>query len=286
MLFRSTGIVIRRDYDASLPSLKLDEYQMQQVFMNIIVNSAQAMKNADTEAPRITVRTHLTKDEKQLVIEIEDNGPGIPPENRKSVFEPFFTTKQEDEGTGLGLPVSLSILKSHGGTILLSRSRGRESGAGFRIVLPLPKSAVAPSPKTRKTTVRRDLTGRVLVVDDEPSMLKMTQAALQRTGLDVISASTVKEALAELVRHDFDMALVDVYLPDGSGMDIWDFVQSHHPQLVGRVVFITGEPQIRRKIETRLGVDPKILLKPFHVNDLYDVVKDQIGDRITELSST
>src|SRR6056297_1280063 len=140
-------------------------------------------------------------------------------------------------------------------------------------------------PHNKKRTIRRNLSGRVLAVDDEASLLKMTRMALQRIGLEVITAATVKDALAQLVNYDFDMALVDMYLPDGTGMDIWEFVQNHQPQLAGKVVFVTGEPRVRRKLENRLGIDPPLLLKPFHVNSLYETVRNHLGEHAASAAS-
>ncbi|MFO7821401.1 MAG: ATP-binding protein [Lentisphaeria bacterium] len=280
--FRNTGIIISRDYDATLPHIALDEYQMQQVFMNLIVNSAQAMKEAQTESPKIFVSTHLTHDEKQLVVELADNGPGIPQEYKDKVFTPFFTTKDEDEGTGLGLPVSLSIVKEHGGNILLHKTKN--TGTCFKIVFPLPEETVVASQKKPSHTVRRQLTGRILAVDDEPSLLKMTKTALAKSGLEVVTASTVKEALAALAQEEFDMLLVDMYLPDGNGMEIWGFLQNHQPQLASNLVFMTGDPRVRKKIAARLGMEAPLLLKPFHVNDLYETVRKHLGEDVTELA--
>lgn len=275
--FRNTGITISRDYDTTLPHIKIDEYQMQQVFMNLIVNSAQALNESETEQPEITVRTHPTRNDKQMVVEISDNGPGIPKEHRHQIFQPFFTTKPDGEGTGLGLPVSLGIVKEHGGTIL--HSRPRNSGACFKIILPAPNKTAPPSSSTGKSTSHGQLAGRILAVDDEQSLLSMMCTALEKAGLEVITTDSVKGASAELARHEFDMVLVDMYLEDGNGIDIWEFVQDHQPQLVGKIIFMTGEPEVRKKIEARLGIDPPLLLKPFHVKDLYDIVRENLDSR-------
>lgn len=275
--FRNTGITISRDYDTTLPHIRMDEYQMQQVFMNLIVNSAQALNESETDRPEITVRTHLTRNDKQMVIELSDNGPGIPQEHRQQIFQAFFTTKPDGEGTGLGLPVSLGIVKEHGGTIL--HSSPRKSGACFKIILPVPdKTSAAASPK-RQSTSCRQLSGRILAVDDEKSVLSMMCAALEKVGLEVITADSVKGASAEIARHDFDMALVDMYLEDGNGMDIWELIQDHQPQLVDKIIFMTGEPEVSKKIAARLGIDPPLLLKPFHMKDLYDTVRENLESR-------
>ncbi len=115
--FRTNSIAVQRRYAESIPVMELDEYQIQQVFMNLIINAVQAMRDARVIAPQITVATSVCNDGRELLIEIADNGPGIPPHLLPHIFDPFFTTKSDDQGTGLGLTVSQEIIRSHGGDV-------------------------------------------------------------------------------------------------------------------------------------------------------------------------
>lgn len=129
-------IEIVRNYSGKLPPVSCEEGKIQQVLFNILKNGAQAMQVADTENPRITVRTVFDYDRQMACVEIEDNGPGIDENIRKRIFEPFFTTKPVGEGTGLGLSVSYFIItENHGGKISVESELGRFTR--FHIKLPL-----------------------------------------------------------------------------------------------------------------------------------------------------
>jgi signal transduction histidine kinase len=130
--FRKIKIV--RNYDMIETKILCESSKMQQVFLNLLKNSAQAMANANTENPCITLDVH--SDSNMIQIEIEDNGPGMPEDIRKRVFEPFFTTKDVGVGTGLGLSVSYFIItENHGGTMGVESTPGR--GARFIVRLPV-----------------------------------------------------------------------------------------------------------------------------------------------------
>ena len=128
-LFHNINIV--KDLDASLPLLPSDIQQLYHLFMNIILNAAQAMEGKGI----LTVKSFLLTNEEQVCIEISDTGPGISEENLPHIFEPFFTTKEEGKGTGLGLSLAYRIVQNHGGHIR-AESR-REKGTTFSIILPI-----------------------------------------------------------------------------------------------------------------------------------------------------
>ncbi len=124
-------VTITRRYGRDIPGVTVDTQQMRQVFMNILMNAKQAIK----EEGDITIRTLVDSIERELWIEISDNGTGISEEDRARIFDPFYTTKSEKGGTGLGLSVSYGIIKQHGGDIEVHTNAGR--GSMFRICLPL-----------------------------------------------------------------------------------------------------------------------------------------------------
>lgn len=128
-LFHNINIV--KDLDASLPLVLVDIQQLYHLFMNIILNAAQAMEGKGI----LTVKSLLLKSEEQVCIEISDTGPGISEANLPHIFEPFFTTKEEGKGTGLGLSLAYRIVQNHGGHIH-AESR-REKGTTFSIILPI-----------------------------------------------------------------------------------------------------------------------------------------------------
>jgi CheY-like chemotaxis protein/two-component sensor histidine kinase len=278
--FRANNITVVREYGRDLPLVVLDQYQMQQVFMNLIINAAQAMLQAQTPQPRLTV-TSRRDATGGLTVEIADNGPGIPQSHLTRIFEPFFSTKQ-DQGTGLGLPISQGIVQQHNGSLTVTSREGE--GARFRVSLPLTELVLAPEPLppqpepvSRPEPPRVEVfEGRVLVVDDELSVLDMAKQALSQTGLDVVTATTVKEAIEQLKATTFSLVITDVRMPDGDGTKIWEFVRAQQPRLTGHLIFVTGDPQVASRICSRLGVEVPTILKPFHVEDLCAKVRERL----------
>ncbi|MGB3863629.1 MAG: cache domain-containing protein [Candidatus Aminicenantaceae bacterium] len=125
------NIQVKKHYSTDLPLIVADSSQLQQVFMNIILNAADAMNGNG----RLTLRTYLDSSGKDLIIDFEDTGPGIREEDKKKIFDPFFTTKEVGQGTGLGLSISYSIIRKHQGTIDVQSTFGE--GATFTIKLPI-----------------------------------------------------------------------------------------------------------------------------------------------------
>jgi signal transduction histidine kinase len=122
-----------------LPLVECAPSQLDQVFLNLIVNAAQAMPQG--KMGLIDIRTDC--DDKRVWIEVQDNGPGIPPEILKKIFDPFFTTKDPGTGTGLGLSVSQNIIQQHNGTLEVSSVVG--VGTTFKITLPIQRPAAKGS---------------------------------------------------------------------------------------------------------------------------------------------
>ena len=201
-----------------LPPILADTKQIQQVLVNLFTNSMQAM-----EAHGGVLIVNLQADEGAVCVEVEDHGTGIPPEMLPRVFDPFFSTKAN--GTGLGLSVSYSIVRAHGGDLTVRSTLGE--GTTFTVRLPIPEAGVA--------SVRS-----VLVIDDDPAVAESLMAMLRREGLTVRSAATGSEGLAILGRESFDAIFLDVRLPDISGQEVYARLAAEQPMTARRVVFVTG----------------------------------------------
>ncbi|MBN1255120.1 MAG: HAMP domain-containing protein [Deltaproteobacteria bacterium] len=143
--FKSKGIAVSLHVESSLPLLEIDPHQMEQVFLNLFFNAAHAMPNGGKLEVTTSLLKHVRKSSTSVkaVVEVKDNGIGIPPEHLKNIFDPFFSTKEG--GTGLGLPISLGIVESHGGKIQVMSKEGK----GTSVIIELPMEGYHPDRKIK-----------------------------------------------------------------------------------------------------------------------------------------
>lgn len=223
-----------KDYGAT-PLVEADDARLGQVFINLLINAAQAIPEGNSDANEVRIVTS-TDALGRAVIDIMDTGPGIPPELLSRVFDPFFTTKPIGVGTGLGLSICHSIITSLGGEI--SASNREERGARLRVVLAPAEAAVAELgvPALSTTNAGR---ARVLIVDDERAVAVTLGRVL--TNHDVTLVTSGREAL-ELLMADapFDLILSDMMMPGMSGMELYERLARERPQIAQRVVFMSG----------------------------------------------
>jgi PAS domain S-box-containing protein len=223
----------------AVPPVLADAAQLGQVFLNLLLNAAQALpenRSAENE-----VRAAIGVDEYHRVwIEISDTGRGIAPEVRDRIFDPFFTTKPAGIGTGLGLPICQTIVTSMNGEITVESELGQ--GSRFRVFLP-----VAPKEPDRKPGSRPDMEmgrrgprARVLVVDDEALIVTALSKVLEREH-DVAAVTSGDKALERLLRDpSFDVILCDVAMPGIGGIELYRALERMRPDLAGRMIFMSG----------------------------------------------
>jgi signal transduction histidine kinase/ActR/RegA family two-component response regulator len=244
-----------------------------QVFVNLIMNAAQALNESEVKNNRITVRTFDSGND--VVFEVNDNGPGMTSDVVGRIFESFFTTKPRGVGTGLGLPISQGIVRSLGGDITLETQP--ENGATFQVRLPaeLAVRSVPAAPELLAPTYHRR---SVLAVDDEALLLKAYRRMLADVH-DVATALGGRDALLVLEkRRDFDLILCDLQMPEMSGMDLYAKVKSLYPELADRFVFVTGgafSAEARRFLEQAVTC----LSKPFRIEELLGIIEQKIAER-------
>ena len=230
------NITVSLDLDPDDPKIWANGSELQQLVLNLLINAEQAL--VTVEPPRtISVRTRA--DEREARLEIADSGPGIAPAIRAKVFDPFFTTKPEGVGTGLGLSICYGIAREHGGRIWVESEPG--SGARFCVLLPRDQRAEArPSPPA---ALPASASGRlaVLVVDDETALRNALLRFLNRRGIQGEGVADGAEALRVLHQRDFDVIISDVRMPGMSGREFLERLRREHGDLVGRVVFATGD---------------------------------------------
>jgi two-component system NtrC family sensor kinase len=259
------------DIEPDLPMPDIDPNQIQQVFVNLINNAAQAI--ASTGRPgNIVVRARRWLD--GVAIDVIDDGPGMSETLAAQVFEPFFTTKAEGEGTGLGLSISQGIVKEHGGRIMLSSEEG--SGSTFTVQLPLStRSAAPPEDVGTRAPIRRL---RVLVVDDEPHILHYMRATLEAWGHIPVVAADGDEALARATQEQFDLIISDLRMPRFGGREFYEELVRQNPRMAARLVFSTGDTVRGDTLAFLETLDRPYLHKPFSLAELRTLLADVVRE--------
>ncbi len=234
---RSAGIRVEQQPAPDLPLTLADPDQLAQVFNNLITNATQAMVGWGGPRELRIVIGH-DREREQIRIVFEDSGPGIPADLQARIFDPFFTTKPEGAGTGIGLAVCRSTIEAHGGTITAERPAA--GGAAFVITLPV----VRPEAGRARHTARDGgptAAARVLVVDDEPDIRGMLSEILTLDGHEVVQAADGNEALARLAEQRFDLVISDLLMPALDGPGLYERLRANDPEMVERLLFITGD---------------------------------------------
>jgi two-component system cell cycle sensor histidine kinase/response regulator CckA len=269
----------------TVPAVDGNASRLEQVFLNLLLNAVQAFTDGSEEADNL-IRVTLRSEGEHVVAEVNDNGPGIPPELLGRVFDPFFTTKPVGVGTGLGLPICRGIVQTHGGEINVDSKPGH--GATFTLTFPASKlSPIVPrkSDRTPVESVPVRERGRVLVVDDE-SVVAHTLKVLLQGEHDLVVAQSGAEALELLGRSgepaSYDAILCDLMMPGMTGMELFEVLRREHPALAGRVVFMTGGVSMLRVSEFLESVPNAKFEKPFDIAELrrtlHAMVKSSRGD--------
>ncbi|MBI5497445.1 MAG: PAS domain S-box protein [Deltaproteobacteria bacterium] len=217
------------------PLVDANESKLGQVFLNLLINAAHAIPEGQAGTNEIRVRIR-TGDDGDAVVEVHDTGCGIPEELQERIFDPFFTTKPVGQGTGLGLSICKAIIASCGGTLTVRSRVG--VGSCFTVTLP-PSSGASRGTPGEDAPPDAAARGRILVVDDDPLVAVGLRRILQNDH-DVQLADGGRAALAILAEQPFDVILCDLMMPDMTGMDLFAELKRRHPELVDRVVFISG----------------------------------------------
>jgi two-component system NtrC family sensor kinase len=252
------------------PPVWADPHQLHQVLLNLVTNARHALRA--TPPPRqLSIGVHHDVEARRVALEVTDSGPGVPPELRGFVFRPFFTTKSPEEGTGLGLALCHDIVAAHGGTIRVDSAPG--GGALFVVELPLELPEEIPAPPA-PVAVQPPRQGRVLVVDDDLELAGVLAAALRGVGHQVEVAPNGVDALDLLRRGPFDVILTDVRMPKLDGPGLYREIQQHHPELIDRVVFVTGDILGRETAAFLERTRAAHLTKPFDIKQVRRLVAD------------
>jgi PAS domain S-box-containing protein len=224
-----------KDY-GKLPLVEADEARLGQVFINLLVNAAQAIPEGDGDANEIRIVTS-TDTSGRAVIEVRDTGVGIPTPLLDRVFDPFFTTKPVGIGTGLGLSVCHTIVTSMGGQITVASEEGR--GTTIRVVLNAAPAIVEQPAAAAAAPKEAVVCAAILVVDDEPAIGIALRRVLREHEVTVVRTARAALELLGSGKH-FDVVLSDLMMPEMSGMEFYDEVARRFPVVAPRFVFVSG----------------------------------------------
>jgi PAS domain S-box-containing protein len=241
------NIRVRASVPANLWTVLGDPTQLHQVLLNLAVNARDAMPNGGTlemAAENVLLDPHYAgldleaKPGPYVVLQVSDNGLGMPGEIIDKIFEPFFTTKEVGKGTGLGLSTSLAIIRSHGGFIRVQSREGK--GTSFKIYLPAQTDGTGEAPAEEEVEMPRGNGQRILVIDDEESVRRITRQTLEAFGYRAAVASDGAEAVLLYAAKDADIAVVltDMTMPVMDGMATIQVLQRINPAV--RIIAASG----------------------------------------------
>lgn len=256
-----------KSYD-KLPPVLGSEARLGQVFLNLLVNAAQAIPEGDVRGNEVRIEARALEGGR-VAVDVVDSGVGIEPAIAERIFEPFFTTKP-GEGTGIGLSISRHIVAAMGGSIALVPSEAR--GTRFRVILPCaPDDAPHVATLSSEPPALDGSSFRVLVVDDEPTLAYTIAKLLRPRRVDVALGG--REALERLLGDAaYDVVLCDLQMPDLSGMDVFEQVRRARPGFERRIVFMTGGALNARAAELVATSECPVLDKPFDATALASAI--------------
>jgi ligand-binding sensor domain-containing protein/signal transduction histidine kinase/CheY-like chemotaxis protein len=269
-----------RDY-ADVPRVQGNEARLAQVFLNLIINAAQALPEGKPEQNEVKLVTRRLGAD-QVVAEVHDTGSGIPPEVLGRIFDPFFTTKPVGIGTGLGLALCQAFITSMEGRIEVESQMGR--GTMFRVTLPVARGE--PLQATSRAVELKEgvsMRGRVLVVDDDPLVSSALRRTLSREH-DVEVVVSSKRALEMLTSPEaaYDVILCDLMMPEMTGMELHAQLNAVAPERAKRMIFVTGGAYTPAAVSFLERVSNPRLEKPFEPEKLRERVREWVAKAKSE----
>jgi two-component system NtrC family sensor kinase len=270
------SIDVVKEFNEALPNITGDIHQLQQVFLNLINNAHYALKSVDKKNKQLVVRTELCRD--KVRIKVIDNGIGISPEDQLRIFDPFFTTREVGQGTGLGLSICFGIVKSHHGNLYVESGLGK----GSTFVVELPVIAVEEEqPHGSKKTAQEERQylnvnfkkpKEILIVDDEEVIIDLVKRILQKEGCEVKGVFNGEEALREIQKHEFDIVICDIKMPQMNGEVFYTKLKEINPGLLKKLIFTTGDVISSETRNFLKESNQLCLAKPFKTKELVEII--------------
>jgi len=283
------GISCSLELDSEVPMILGDRAQLEQVVLNLLNNAEQAIRSAcEEEGGRIWIRTHA--EHRDVVLEIQDDGPGIPEHARERIWDPFWTTKTSGAGTGLGLAVVHGIVAEHGGTIELVDSRDGDcsscgSGAHFLVRFPRPMGDVSvrvgngarphatvrsAAPRLVAAPARRALD--VLVVQPEANDVGFLTSFLESRGHATLAAPDIDRAKCLAERMTFDAVVCEASLAQGG--EPLQQLRDCPGAASARFVIAAGGPETTARLRLPLPAGATVVMRPYDLEELRLLLED------------
>jgi PAS domain S-box-containing protein len=263
------GIACDLLLDAQLPAIVGDRTQLEQVLLNLLNNAEQAIRSARDEGGRVRIRTRT--EGPNAVLEIEDDGPGVPSDSRERIWDPFWTTKGLVAGTGLGLTVVRDILAGHGGDIRVENVNGARGVQGARFVIRLPGVCGPVSPlEDFAESAARALD--VLVVDPDAQSSGFLTAFLGSRGHAAVAAQDLEYA-TRLANHlTFDAVICDASVAGGG--PVLEQFRTKPGCASARFIITAGDPESTAKLRVPLPPSTALVMRPYDLEELRVLLED------------
>ncbi|HJQ38081.1 MAG TPA: PAS domain S-box protein [Thermoanaerobaculia bacterium] len=245
-------IALSHSMEPAVRSIRGDAQHLEQVITNLVYNARDAISGGGT----IHVDVALSEDAERVRISVRDNGPGIKPELVDQIFEPLFTTKRN--GTGLGLAIARRLIERQGGS--MTAENRPEGGAAFHLIVPV---AEAPSPALQTPSLATPDVKSILIVEDDLTVGRGLEILLQSSGFETLWVQSAEEALVAAQQTRLHVAVIDVNLPDGNGVDLIPQLRAEHHDLP--IVLSTGHVELDFASDKNRTIS---LMKPYEFGDL------------------
>ncbi len=265
---------LKREFLAA-PDVDALDFQLAQVFINLLVNAAQSIAEGSASQNEVRVRL-TTSSEGQAVVEISDTGAGMSSEVLARLFEPFFTTKPAGAGTGVGLSICRNIVEGHGGRIEVKSELGK--GSLFRVILPALGPAVLEEPEQIAQPPPPGQRGRVLVVDDDSSLVASLRRCLENDH-DVDTELNGRCALERIRAGErFDAIISDLSMPDVTGNQLYTWLETENPQQARKVIFMTAGVLSHETMQFAGKMAGRLFEKPLDLSQLRETIARLIAE--------
>ncbi len=271
---KTENIVVTCELAPGLPQTIADPYQLQQVVLNLLINAEQALLEGRGKGHVLIRTTHMIEGVgrhavDRIVLEVSDDGPGVSPEIASRIFDPFFTTKQPGLGTGLGLSIVYGIVHQHHGEVTFENQAS--GGAHFVVELPVvavPGNSHVPLLLEPAGRDGASPTGRILVVEDEPTVAQLVVDVLREEGHQAEAVLDSQEGLTRVSRGVYDLVICDLRMPRLDGVGFYDALVRTKSPIRDRIIFITGDTLSPRTHEFLDRNKLPYLAKPFLVEEI------------------